>query len=124
MASSVHDMCVYHEILLNIADKLDAQELLGSSFRSGILFANPIPSEFAIPREKIDAAIDEAVREAASNGIYGHANTPYILARIKDLTAGGSVTANRALIESNVRLATRVAATLAGIRRKTRKQPM
>jgi pseudouridylate synthase / pseudouridine kinase len=94
----------------------DAQELLGPSFRSGILLANPIPKAFAIPKAEINAAIDQAVQEAAVKGIHGYANTPFILARIKELTKGNSIPANRALIESNVAMAASVASYLCGFR--------
>ena len=83
---------------------------------SGLLFANPIPEEFSIPKNEIDFAIDQAVREATEQGFHGHANTPFILARIKELTKGNSLPANRALIESNVAVATRVAVELSKLR--------
>ncbi|KAF7872634.1 hypothetical protein EAF04_003551 [Stromatinia cepivora] len=83
---------------------------------SGFHFANPIPEEFSIPRSEIDNAIDQAVQEAAEQGFHGHRNTPFILARIKELTKGNSVAANRALIESNIRMATRVAIELSRLR--------
>jgi hypothetical protein len=73
------------------------------------LFANPIPEEFSIPKAEIDLAINQAVQEAADQGFHGHLNTPFILSRIKDLTKGNSIPANRALIESNVKMATQVA---------------
>ena len=60
----------------------------------------------------MDKTIDEAVREAAEKGFHGHANTPFILAKIKELTGGKSIPANRALIESNVARATKVAVEL------------
>ncbi|EKD20647.1 uncharacterized protein L3040_006371 [Drepanopeziza brunnea f. sp. 'multigermtubi'] len=92
-----------------------SQEILGhySNMHSGMLFANPIPKEFALPKEEIDAAIEQAVKEAAEQGFHGAANTPFILARIKDLTEGNSLPANRALVESNVTMAARVAKHLA-----------
>ena len=99
-----------------VPDRLDAQELLGASFTSGFLLANPIPEEHAIPKASIDLAIEEAVSEAAAQGMVGHANTPFILARIKDLTKGKSVVANKALIESNVKLAARVAQSLSDLK--------
>jgi pseudouridylate synthase / pseudouridine kinase len=90
---------------------IDARRLLGIS--SGLLFANPIPSEYSISKSEIDVAIEEAVQEAEKRGIFGHANTPFILARIKDLTKGRSIPVNGVLIESNVTRATRVAVELA-----------
>jgi pseudouridine-5'-phosphate glycosidase/pseudouridine kinase len=80
---------------------------------SGLLFANPIAEEFSIPKSEIDVAIDLAVQEAADQGIHGHANTPFILSRIKELTKGNSIPANKALIEANVKIATQVAVELA-----------
>jgi len=80
--------------------------------RSGFLFANPIPEEFSLSGSEINSAIDQAVQEAAEQGFHGHANTPFILARIKELTKGNSISANRALIESNVAMAAQVAVEL------------
>lgn len=83
---------------------------------SGMLFANPLPEEFSIPKFEIDTAIDQAVKEAAEQGYHGHSNTPFILSRIKELTKGGSIVANRGLIHSNVTMATFVAIELAKLR--------
>jgi pseudouridine-5'-phosphate glycosidase/pseudouridine kinase len=84
-----------------------------------LLFANPIPEEFSIPKDEIDVAINQAVSEAAEQGFHGHANTPFILSRIKELTKGNSLPANRALIESNVAMATAVAVELSMLREDT-----
>ena len=89
---------------------LDSQSMFQGN--SGLLFGNPIPEKFSIPKAEIDSAIDQAVWEAAEKGIHGHANTPFILARIKDLTEGRSIPANRALIESNVAMAAKIAVEL------------
>lgn len=93
---------------------LDSQETFPHS--SGLLFANPIPEEYSIPRSEINFAIDQAVKEAAEQGFHGHSNTPFILARIKELTKGNSIPANRALIESNVAMATQVAVELSKLK--------
>lgn len=83
---------------------------------SGLLLANPISEDFSIPKEEIDVAINQAVKEAAEQGFHGHANTPFILARIKDLTQGRSIPVNRALIQGNVKVAAEVAVELANFR--------
>ncbi|TAQ87679.1 hypothetical protein B7494_g3973 [Chlorociboria aeruginascens] len=83
---------------------------------SGLLFANPIPEEFSMPKDKIDEAINQAVKEAAEQGFHGHSNTPFILSRIKELTQGNSIPANTALIESNVTIATKVSVELSRLR--------
>ncbi|PMD32773.1 hypothetical protein L207DRAFT_590466 [Hyaloscypha variabilis F] len=89
-----------------------SQTMFKEAKQFGMLFANPIPEEFALQKAEIDAAIDQAVQEAAEQGFHGHANTPFILSRIKDLTHGNSLPANRALIESNVAMAAKVAVEL------------
>jgi pseudouridine-5'-phosphate glycosidase/pseudouridine kinase len=88
-----------------------AQENLG--IESGLLFANPIPEEAAIPREEMEAAIGLAVREADEKGFTGNANTPYVLKRIRELTQGRSVSANKTLIQANVARAAKIAVELA-----------
>jgi len=87
-----------------------AQEQLG--IESGMLFANPIPEEHAIPRAELEAAIALAVSEASENGVSGHRNTPYILQRIRELTQGQSVLANKHLVRANVARAAKVAVEL------------
>ncbi|KAK0108820.1 hypothetical protein ONS96_002662 [Cadophora gregata f. sp. sojae] len=111
------------------ASMIYAQETLGnyrsghSGMHSGLLFANPIPVDYSIPKAEIDIAINQAVKEAAEQGFHGHANTPFILARIKELTKGNSLPANKALIESNVAMAARVAVELAAFRSSAHKLP-
>lgn len=85
----------------------------GLGLTSGLLFANPIPANVAIPAAEIDVIIQEAVRTADEQGITGNKNTPFILDWILKATEGRSIVANRALISSNVRRGTRVAIELA-----------
>ncbi|KAF2495686.1 hypothetical protein BU16DRAFT_527459 [Lophium mytilinum] len=96
---------------LEAAAIIHAQHSLGIS--SGLLFANPVPESAAIPKPEMDLVIEEAIRQADAAGITGKDNTPFILNKIKELTGGKSLPANRALIESNVRRATIVARELA-----------
>ncbi|KLU87780.1 IdgA domain-containing protein [Magnaporthiopsis poae ATCC 64411] len=79
---------------------------------SGILFANPIPAEHAIPREEMEKATNRAVVEAAELGFSGHRNTPFILQKIRELTNGASVPANLALVRANVARAARISVEL------------
>jgi len=79
----------------------------------GLLIANPIPVADAMPRADIDAAIERAVREAEAAGIAHKAVTPFLLARLVELTGGASLAANIALVRNNATLAARVAAELA-----------
>jgi len=85
---------------------------------SGLHFANPIPVEHSIAKAEMDAIIAEAIREADRQGASGSDNTPFILSKIKELTRGRSIPANRALIESNVIRGTKVALELAKLESK------
>ncbi|TLD18302.1 IdgA domain-containing protein [Venturia nashicola] len=80
---------------------------------SGLLFANPIPTEWAIPKAEMEIIIHQAIREADAAGITGKDNTPFILNKVKELSGGKSLPANRALIVSNVKRGTNVAKELA-----------
>lgn len=105
----------YHFFCL-LTTSQDAQHAL--QIKSGLLFANPVPSEFAIPKEEMDVIIAEALRQADASGISGKDNTPFVLAKIKDLSKGKSIPANRALIESNVKRAAIIARELAALEAK------
>ena len=80
---------------------------------SGLLFANPIPDEHSLSKSKMDHVMSEAVRLAEKSGISGSNNTPFVLAKIRELTGGATVKANSALVENNVIRGTRVAVELA-----------
>jgi len=75
----------------------------------GALIANPIPSADEIPAEKIEAQIAVALRDAKAQGIAGKEVTPFLLARIRDLTQGESQRANVALALNNAQLGARIA---------------
>jgi pseudouridine-5'-phosphate glycosidase len=79
---------------------------------SGILVANPVPEADALDGDEIDAAIDEAVRDAERAGIGRRELTPYLLGRIVQLSGGRSLTANVALVRNNADLAARTAVAL------------
>ncbi|OAL45002.1 hypothetical protein IQ07DRAFT_684436 [Pyrenochaeta sp. DS3sAY3a] len=100
-----------------IADEIEAAAIIHAQhtlqINSGLLFANPVPTDFAIPKEEMDVVIEEALRQADASNVSGKDNTPFVLAKIKELTNGKSIPANRALIESNVKRATIVARELA-----------
>jgi pseudouridine-5'-phosphate glycosidase len=79
------------------------------------VIANPIPEAHALPEAEIDAVIASALADADRDGIAGKAVTPYLLARIVELTDGRSLTANIALVEHNARVGARIAKALAAI---------
>ena len=79
----------------------------------GMLVTNPIPEEYSMDHEVINKAIDEAVAEANRLGIHGKETTPFLLAKIKDLTGGDSLASNIQLVYNNARLAAKTACELA-----------
>jgi pseudouridine-5'-phosphate glycosidase len=79
----------------------------------GVVISNPVPAEAAMPRAEIDAITEQALGEAAAQGIAGKAVTPYLLARIKALTEGRSLATNIALVKHNAQAGTRLALALA-----------
>lgn len=77
---------------------------------SGLLVAAPVPGAAALPREEADRAISTAIGDATAAAVHGPAATPFILARVAELTDDRSVTANLALIENNAGIAAGIAA--------------
>ena len=83
-----------------------------SGLGGGMLVANPIPEEWSMDAAVIGKAIDDAVAEAKELGIHGKETTPFLLAKIKDLTGGDSLASNIQLVYNNARLAAKTAAEL------------
>lgn len=81
----------------------------GMGLAGGMVIANPIPEEFAMPRAAIDQAIEQALQEAAEQGIAGKESTPFLLARVCELTGGDSLASNIQLVLNNARLASAIA---------------
>ena len=80
-----------------------------SGLNGGMVVANPIPEAFAMPEEKINAAINRAVKEAEEQGVVGKASTPFLLARVAELTGGDSLKSNIQLVFNNAVLACEIA---------------
>jgi pseudouridine-5'-phosphate glycosidase len=81
----------------------------GMDLGGGLVVANPIPEAFAMPRAAIDAAVEQALTEAQQQGIAGKESTPFLLARVCELTGGDSLAANIQLVLNNARLAAAIA---------------
>ena len=88
------------------------QAKLDCGLKGGMLVTNPIPEQYSMPRDVINHAIDQALREADEQGIRGKRTTPFLLARVKELTGGDSLAANIQLVLNNARLAARTAVAL------------
>ena len=97
--------------------RLDSPQELAAAFKAkmemglkgGMLVTNPIPEEYSMDPERINQAIEEALAEAKAKGIRGKETTPFLLARIKDITGGDSLASNIQLVLNNARLAARTA---------------
>jgi pseudouridylate synthase len=90
-----------------------AREHWGFGQKSGVLVAQPPPQEHALPAEQVEAAIKTALDEIGRKKIRGQEVTPYMLSRMSELTGGGSLAANIALLLQNARLAAQIARYLA-----------
>ena len=93
-----------------LAAAFHAQREMG--LKGGMLVTNPIPEEYSMDADVINAAIDQAVAECKAQGIHGKATTPFLLARIKDITGGDSLDSNIQLVFNNARVAAKTAAEL------------
>ena len=101
--------------------RIDTPAELAAAFRAkmemglqgGMLVTNPIPEQYSMPADVINKAIDQAITEAKQQGIRGKQTTPFLLARVKDLTGGDSLASNIQLVLNNARLAAQTAAALA-----------
>ena len=93
-----------------LAAAFHAQREMG--LKTGMLVTNPIPEAYSMDADVINRAIDEAVQEAGERGIHGKETTPFLLARIKDITGGSSLDANIQLVYNNARLAAETACEL------------
>lgn len=100
--------------------RIDSPEELAAAFRAkmemgldgGMLVTNPIPEEYSMDPGRINDAIDKAIEESKALGIHGKETTPFLLARIKDITGGDSLASNIQLVLNNARLAAKTAALL------------
>ena len=97
--------------------RIDTPEELAAAFRvqndlgmkGGMLVTNPIPAEYAMPSDTINAAIDRAIAECNAQGIHGKDTTPFLLARVAELTDGDSLASNIQLVFNNARVAAQTA---------------
>ncbi|HMQ69838.1 MAG TPA: pseudouridine-5'-phosphate glycosidase [Ignavibacteria bacterium] len=89
-----------------IADAIKTKWDLGLS--GGVIIANPIPEEYSMDKNKIEKAIDEALKEADAKGIKGKEVTPFLLSQIKSITEGKSLEANIQLVLNNAKLAAEI----------------
>lgn len=97
--------------------RVDSPEELAAAFKAsqdmglkgGMLVTNPIPQEYAMPLDVINAAIDEAIAQCKREGIHGKQTTPFLLAKVAQLTGGDSLASNIRLVYNNAKVAAQTA---------------
>ena len=97
--------------------RMDTPQELAGAFKAqndmglggGMLVTNPIPEAFSMDPAVINGAIDQAITECNAKGIHGKATTPFLLARVAEITGGNSLASNIQLVYNNARLAAQTA---------------
>ena len=80
--------------------------------KGGVVVSNPVPESFAMPKEEIDGITEQALQEARDGGVSGKQVTPFLLSRIKELTAGRSLMTNIALVKHNAQVGAELAVAM------------
>lgn len=108
---------------LKVDYQVDSPEMLAKILKTqhdlglhgGILVTNPIPEQYSMDADAINAVIDQAIAEAQEKGIHGKETTPFLLAKVKEITGGDSLEANIQLMFNNAKLAAQTAAAYANL---------
>lgn len=95
---------------LELAKAFHVKQEVG--LKGGMLVTNPIPEEYSMDPDVINKAIDEAIAESKKQGIHGKDTTPFLLAKVKEITGGDSLDSNIQLVFNNARLAAKTAVEL------------
>ena len=96
-----------------VAKAFHVKQVLGQE--GGMLVTNPIPQQYSMDPAVINKAIDEAVAECKAKGVHGKETTPFLLAKVKELTGGDSLESNIQLVFNNARVASQIACSLSGL---------
>ena len=93
-----------------LAKALKAKWDLG--LKGGAVVANPIPAEYEMDYDIITTAIEAALKEADEKGVKGKESTPFLLAKVKELTDGASLDSNIQLVYNNAQVGAKLAVEL------------
>lgn len=104
--------------------KIDSAEELAAAIKTkwelglkgGLIVANPIPEQYQMDYDTINKAIEDAVKEADEKGIKGKESTPFLLAKVKEITGGASLEANIQLVYNNASLGANLAIELSKLK--------
>ena len=99
-----------------VATAFHVKQVLGQE--GGLLVTNPIPEEYSMDPAVINKVIDEAVAECKAKGVHGKETTPFLLAKVKDLTGGDSLDSNIQLVYNNARVASAIACSLSKLEKQ------
>ena len=99
---------------LEVAEALKAKWDL--NLKGGMVIGNPIPEQFEMDYDTITNAIETALREADENNITGKKVTPFLLDKVKTITAGQSLASNIELVYNNAKVAAQIATDLANLK--------
>ena len=80
-----------------------------TGLQGGVVIANPVPEAHALDEQIMHKAIEQALVEQQKAGIKGKESTPFLLAKVKELTSGQSLVSNIELVLNNARLAAQIA---------------
>lgn len=95
---------------LELAKAFHVKQKVG--LKGGMLVTNPIPEEYSMDPDVINKAIDEAIAQSRKEGIHGKDTTPFLLAKVKEITGGDSLDSNIQLVFNNAKLAAKTAVEL------------
>lgn len=112
--TSPYDVSVKLDTAQQIAEMIKVKWDLG--LNGGIVVANPIPEQYAMEEKVISQAIEQALQESIEQGIKGKETTPFLLAKVVELTGGDSLEANINLVFNNVKLAAEIAKNYCNIK--------
>jgi pseudouridine-5'-phosphate glycosidase len=96
-----------------MAEVLNAKWSLG--LKGGVVIANPVPEKFALDYKEMESVIKKALEEMQQKGIKGKDSTPFLLGKVKELTAGRSLETNIQLVLNNARVASEIAVAFSKI---------
>ena len=106
-----------HMLDYALRDEAEAAAILRAKWElglnGGVLIANPIPEEYGMDFDEMEGVIRTALEAAEAAGVHGKEITPFLLAKVKDLTGGESLASNIQLALNNARCAARIAVAYA-----------
>jgi pseudouridylate synthase len=86
------------------------------NLQGGLIVANPIPKAYEMDSDVINQAITEAIKQQFAAGVKGKESTPFLLAKVKELTGGDSLDSNIQLVYNNAKVGAQLAVALSNLK--------